>query len=233
MFNFRDIGGCETPEGTVKRGMLLRSNALVDLGESDRAEIRRLRIRTAVDMREEGERAAEPSDLEGVVGKLYEVALIAGAGSTMTIDLLEFNQWLLAERGDKLAEVIRIFSAEDALPAIFFCSTGKDRTGLIAALILSAIGVDDDAVAGDYAVSETLLPESYLEQALARARAGGLKEDKVDVYRKTGLSSPASVMHGTLDTLRGRYGGAYEYLQAHGMKPGELAALKAALLATA
>src|SRR5262245_43820462 len=124
--------------------MLLRSNALVDLDEADRERLAEIGIRTAVDLREPGERGAEPSDLAAAGVQLHEVAVVDGSVGEIGIDLLAFNEWMLRERGDRLVEVIRLLSARDALPGVYFCSTGKDRTGMISALILSALGVDDN-----------------------------------------------------------------------------------------
>lgn len=228
MFNLRDIGGGETTDGRVRPGVLWRSNALVELGEDGRTELSARGIKTAVDLREAGERAAEPSDLEGF--DLREIPLIDGAGGEISIDLLAFNQWLLENRGERLVEVVRLFSAPENLPAVYFCSTGKDRTGLITALILSAIGVDDDAVVRDYAITETLMPAWYHERAIERSLAGGMPEELIATYREKALGSPAAIMYDTLAILSREHGGARVFLLAHGLEPDALDRLRGALV---
>jgi protein-tyrosine phosphatase len=230
MFNLRDIGGHQVEGGEVRRGLILRSNALVELGESGRRELSELGIRTAIDLREPGERDAEPSDLSDSELTLYELVLIGGASEAVTPDLLEFNSWLLRERGERLAQVIRLLNAPGALPGVYFCSSGKDRTGLITALILSALGVEHESVIADYMVSESRLPEEYLDRAVERALAGGMPESMVEDYRAESLGSPETVMQGTLELLDREYGGAEEYLLASGLGAAELAELRAKLV---
>jgi protein-tyrosine phosphatase len=232
MFNLRDIGGQRARGGTIRRGLVWRSNALVDLGETGRRELSQLGIRTAIDLREPGERDAEPSDLTHFDLELHEFPLIDGATGGITIDLLEFNSWLLRERGDRLTEVIRLLNSAGALPGVYFCSSGKDRTGLITALILSSLGVGDEAVIENYTHSESVLPEEYREQALQRAIAGGMPESMSEDYRAQGLASPATVMEGTLELLDREYGGAAEFLLASGLQAAELDELRNKLLET-
>lgn len=229
MFNFRDIGGVPVDGGAVRLGRLLRSDALAGLTDDERATMRSLGIRTAIDLREPGERAHLPNGLEEIT--VHELPLIDGKLRSLTINLLEFNEWMLEERGAQLAEVVRRFSADDGLPGVFFCSSGKDRTGLIAALILSALGAADEAVISDYALTETLLPDWYIPHAIERALAGGLSEEDVESYVAEGLGSPASVMEGTLAALA-QHGGAAAFLLAHGLTSSEFESLRGALVAS-
>ena len=230
MFNLRDIGGQTAEGGEIRHDLVWRSNALVDLGETGRRELTELGISTAIDLREPGERDAEPSDLTHFDLVLHELPLMDGASEGVTTDLLEFNTWLLRERGERLAEVIRLLNAPGALPGVYFCSSGKDRTGLITALILSSLGVDDEDVIGDYIVSEGTFTDAYREQAVQRALAGGMPESMVEDYRARGLGSPAAVMEGTLELLERAYGGAAEFLQTCGLHPEELDELRTKLL---
>jgi protein-tyrosine phosphatase len=228
VFNFRDLGGVAVDGGSVRPGRLLRSDALAGLTDDERATLQSLGIRTAIDLREPGERAHLPHGLDEIT--VHELPLIDGQLRSLTIDLVEFNEWMLEQRGAQLAEVVRRFSADDALPGVFFCSSGKDRTGMIAALILSALGAADEAVIADYALTETLLPEWYIPHAIQRALAGGLSEDDIESYVAEGLGSPASVMEGTLAALA-KHGGAAAFLLAHGLTSAELESLRAALVA--
>jgi protein-tyrosine phosphatase len=232
VFNLRDIGGQSVEGGEIRGGLIWRSNALVDLGEPGRRELSELGIKTAIDLREPGERDAEPSDLTHFDLTLHELPVIQGDPDAITSDLLAFNDWQLRRRGHRLAEVIRLLNAPGALPGVYFCSSGKDRTGLITALILSTLGVERDAVIDDYKLSESNFPEEYLDRAVERALAGGMPEKMVDEYRAGGLASPAAVMEGTLDLLDREYGGATDYLLASGLGAAELAELRAKLVRT-
>jgi protein-tyrosine phosphatase len=231
VFNLRDIGGPAATGGRIRTGLLWRSNALVDLDDAGRARIRELGLVSALDLRERGEREGEPSDLADLRIAVHDVPLIDGDSSALSIDLLEFNQWLLRERGPRLAHAVGLLAAPGALPGVYFCSTGKDRTGIVTGLILSALGVDDDAVAADYALTAERLPDDYAELALERARRGGLAEEMEARYLEFGLASPAPVMRGMLQTVRDEYGGAAAYLLAHGLGDAELDGLRNTLVA--
>jgi protein-tyrosine phosphatase len=82
VFNLRDIGGLAATGGHIRTGLLWRSNALVELGEAGHARIGELGIRTAVDLREPGERDAEPNDLTGIGVDVHDVSVIDGAMAT-------------------------------------------------------------------------------------------------------------------------------------------------------
>ena len=230
MFNLRDIGGHEAEGGTVRQGLVMRSNALVELGDEGLRELSDLGIATAIDLREPGEREAEPNDLSELGAAVHELALIDGAADVLTLDLLSLNIWLLRERSDHLLGVIRLLNSPDALPGVYFCSSGKDRTGLVSALILSALGVEQEAVVADYTISESRFPVGYDERAVQRAIDGGMPESMLEEYRATGLGSPARVMEGTIDFLDGEYGGAAVYLVASGLRESELEELRAKLV---
>jgi protein-tyrosine phosphatase len=61
----------------------------------------------------------------------------------------------MVERGGPMvAEALRVLARPEALPAVFHCTAGKDRTGVLAALVLGQLGVPDDAIAADYAFTE-------------------------------------------------------------------------------
>jgi protein-tyrosine phosphatase len=227
VFNLRDIGGPTADGGLVRPGLLLRANALVELGEEGDARL--AEMRTAIDLRDPGEREHEPSDLARLSLVLEEIPLVDGEPTATQRELVAFNLWLLENRGPHLARVVERLAAPDALPAVFFCSSGKDRTGLVTALVLSALGVSDEDVIADYTLTETLLPESYRQRALARALAGGMDSASSEWFLTVGLTSPASVMEATLADLDAR-GGAAAYLQVHGLSDTALASLKGTLI---
>jgi hypothetical protein len=59
----------------------------------------------------------------------------------------------LHDRGENVVEAVRRLAAQDAGPALVHCAAGKDRTGVLVALVLDAVGVERDAVVADYALS--------------------------------------------------------------------------------
>jgi protein-tyrosine phosphatase len=228
VFNFRDIGGQDVDGGRVRRDALLRSDALVGLGEDDHGELARIGIRTAIDLREPGERERSPAALREI--ELHQIPLIDGDPGGITLDLLEFNRWLLEHRADRLALVIKLLAHPGAMPGVYFCSSGKDRTGLVTALILSLLGVDEQAIVRDYVLTAELMPEEYKAEALQRSLAGGLPEAMIDEYAAKAMGSPPEAMAGTLEVLRQQYGGAEAYLLGGGLQWDEIDRLRAVLI---
>jgi protein-tyrosine phosphatase len=127
----------------------------------------------------------------------------------------------LDERQAQFATVFLAMAELDRFPLLVHCTAGKDRTGLVVALLLGLAGVADVAISEDYALSA-----GYLEPRLAETRARYLREGR-DPSR---LDSPASVMRSTLDHLHARYGGAAAYLRHIGVPEAALAGLRATLV---
>jgi protein-tyrosine phosphatase len=105
------------------------------------------------------------------------------------------------------------------------CSAGKDRTGIVIAMILAVLGVPDDVIAADYALSGGYLDPSRTA-AIGQLRAGtGLGEELTGEL----LMSPPQLIRNVLATARAAAGSVDGYLLAHGLTAADLAALRAAL----
>lgn len=169
--NFRDLGGIPTRDGrAVKWGWLYRSGALDGLEKQDLVYLNHLGIRTVVDFRMDEEIEEEPDRLpEGFDGEVLhaEIGLDAMAVDRQAMmDTLkkmqpEESALLLVEANklfaSKAAEdyqpfIDRLFEPE-AVPMVFHCTAGKDRAGMGAVLVLSALGVDRQTIMDDYLMS--------------------------------------------------------------------------------
>jgi protein-tyrosine phosphatase len=126
--------------------------------------------------------------------------------------------------------VTRVFdtlaaSTAESGAAVFHCTAGKDRTGMMAALLLSALGVPDDVIAEDYA-----LTAQYLVYDEARTQV--LREFYGLQVSPGAVSAAPETIHGLLAGLGERYGSVIGYLDDAGVTPGQLEALRDALLET-
>jgi protein-tyrosine phosphatase len=126
---------------------------------------------------------------------------------------------------DRFGDVVgAIASADDDGAVVFYCMAGKDRTGLIAALLLSVAGVDRRAIAEDYALSaENLRPmlDMWIETAG--------DEDERALRARIG-AAPAEAMLSVLDALDEQYGGTEEYLRGAGVTEGQLGRVRTRLV---
>ncbi len=182
--NLRDVGGHPTRDGgRVRTGLLYRSSDLARIGGTDATTLARLGIRTVYDLRTAGERTGQPDRLP--TGSVCVVADILGDSPGMTPAGFAtlFEDPAAAEKalgGGRAAdffvnanrEFVRLDSARAGyrrlfsdvaggarLPALFHCTTGKDRTGWGAAALLMLLGVPDEIVMEDYLLSgPRLLP---------------------------------------------------------------------------
>jgi protein-tyrosine phosphatase len=229
--NFRDLGGHEATGGTVRTGRVFRSDSLAHCDASD---IERLvgshQVRTVVDLRRDHEVEAAPMDgLQRAGVRVEHLSLIDPAVPALdTPDLVDST---LAERyasilqtsGSQFVSVLRIIADDATHPLVFQCAAGKDRTGLVAAILLQILGVDDDAITADYARTAVVID-------LLLARFAARAPDRVPPGPRI-MSAEASTMQAALDWLRDRHGGAEQYARAHGLTAGEIGALRTSLVA--
>jgi protein-tyrosine phosphatase len=225
-YNFRDLGGLPATGGTTRPGRLLRSDALTGLADDGFEALLELGVRTAVDLREPKERRHDPPTLaDGTV--IHHQPIFANAFELNDhAGLPEIYAGMLEHCGDRIAGVIRLLAEPDALPAVIFCSAGKDRTGLVAALTLSALGVPDELVAEEYARTEQVMHGAFRDVLIERSVKAGYNTQALAVK----LGSPASLMRETLADLRERHNGAAGYLLDHGLEPQALDRLRHALV---
>jgi protein-tyrosine phosphatase len=231
--NFRDLGGHEARDGrTVRRGRLYRSDALSRLrGDGDRTRFAALGVRTVIDLRYPSEVAAN--------GRVP--ALDGLAYHNLSIEHRPYDQAALGEEtepvrylADRYAEVaadgvvelrrvVELVADSDNAPLVFHCASGKDRTGVVAALVLGLLGVSDEDIAADFAATgaatDRLVAAWHDEHAGAAA-----------LWRWYG-HAPAGIMRLFLDELAARYGSVYGYaVDGLGVAPHRVEALRAHLL---
>jgi protein-tyrosine phosphatase len=225
-FNFRDLGGYPGSGGRLTRwGRLYRADALHELTVEDVVNLRHLGLRTIVDLRTERELARsgrgplEPEDVafhhlavvkEGVRGDGTadraadgeSVAAPAPAGD----DLAERYLWYLDVGRASLVESLTMLGGEEHYPLVFHCAAGKDRTGVLAALILSILGVEREVIVADYVITAERL-RFIMERWLADPEFA----ERMAKVPATRFSVEAPTMEGFLDQMQVRYGGARQW----------------------
>ena len=137
-----------------------------------------------------------------------------------------FNVWAVKHRGRAVGRAISALAGPGALPALVHCTAGKDRTGIVIAVVHALLGVPDAVIAEDYALSAERLRVNT-EEALEKQRiALG-----VDVRERPELleARPEWILGG-LEWIRANHGTVRDYLIAHGVAPGDLDRLRAALI---
>ncbi|WP_295937862.1 tyrosine-protein phosphatase [uncultured Alistipes sp.] len=176
-FNYRDMGGMKTSNGKfVKWGKLFRADEMKSLTESDLTYLAGIPIVSVVDFRSMGEVEEAPDVLPESVKTIHYLSVNAGnipfddGIYRLTPDqaiamLKEVNEILVTDANTiaQYKEFFRLLQNSGDVPLVYHCTSGKDRTGMAAALILSALGVDEEAIYEDY-----LLSNVYLEKKNSR-----------------------------------------------------------------
>ena len=229
-FNFRDAGGMLATGGRVRPGVLFRSDALNRLGEDGRSAIARLGIRTVIDLRDQFELEAMPDDTATLELDTIHLPVFEGSGasqSTLGSTLAGLYELILAKHADVVVAALRDIAHADG-GVLVHCTAGKDRTGIVVALALLAVGADRDDVISNYAESEANLRGEWLEQMMAFIASNG-GEDTPDLRVLLG-GSPPEALAATLDWIDGRWGGVRDYLLAAGFSEMDIAALVSKLV---
>jgi protein tyrosine/serine phosphatase len=229
-FNFRDLGGYAGLDGReVRWRRLFRSDSLHRLDGTDGAAFRALGVRTVVDLRRPNEVSRDgrvPYDdvtyhhIHPEHADWFTNPIAEGQG---------MDRWLadryldLARDGvDGLGRALRVVADPDAAPVVVHCVAGKDRTGVLCALTLSLLGVADEEIATDYALS-TAASERFT--AWLRTTHPDLPDLPAPF-----LASPADAMALFLAGVREEYGSVEGYAAQAGVGPAEVAALRDHLL---
>ncbi|HEY2078844.1 MAG TPA: tyrosine-protein phosphatase [Streptosporangiaceae bacterium] len=227
VLNLRDVGNYPVAAGgSVRWRALLRSDALHQLDRAGLAVLAGLDLRTVVDLRTQPETQAAPSMLDGLGASVTHVSILRGDLQTLPLELEAIYRYMVVEGADAIAEAIRALCAADALPALVHCSAGKDRTGIVIALVLAVLGVPDEVIAADYALSSRYLdPDSTPAIGQLQASTG-----LGDSLTRPLLTSPPALILGVLSWVRAAGGSVEGYLLDHGLTRAELDQLRSALI---
>lgn len=238
--NLRDLGGFPAINGGQTSALrLFRAELLTadnpnesnaEWRESDRDAYASLGLKTVIDLRCDVELEESPTKWpDATSATLISIPIEDGAPGTstdllapylndastepFTIDsMVRYYITAFEGHGDDFVRGIDALADDATLPALIHCSAGKDRTGMLVALILSILGVDREAIIEDYAQTGRNRPnrvDYYRERFLAL----GVEPDDVRVM----FESPAEVMRGALRALDATYGSPVDYLRHNGL----------------
>ncbi len=225
--NFRDLGGLAAGDGrVVAPGRLYRTSALHLLDQRGAAALADLGLATWIDLRSPAEAAATG---RGHVGDalVRRPRTLGGDvdATTWTLPLgARYAQYLEDEAS--VVAALRDLVEPGAVPAVVGCFFGKDRTGVLVALVLEALGVARQAVLADYAASAE--PTARFVARLAR---DPIEAAALAAAPPERLEARAATLAGLLADLDAT-GGVLAYLARAGFGKGEVARLRGALLVT-
>ena len=224
--NFRDLGGYRARDGrAVAWRRLFRSAELHSISRPDIARFKQdIRPRVVIDLRTPRELTRQREiSLLGEVGARYHNLPFRPASSDYlrhetelfrdATDLGELYLYRIRqpEFGKRLVDSLELIADRNNHPLVFHCSVGKDRTGVLAAMLLAAAGVIDEDIVHDYTLSAPFMPE--LRDRWRNAAAAPPEVKEVPDFQ---WEASAESMARFLALLRREYGSAAGYLEVHG-----------------
>ncbi len=221
-YNVRDLGGYETVDGSQTRwGVLFRAADIHALLPSAQSTLIDAGVKTVIDLRGSRELTEAPSVFKGLSSVQYlphnmtgdslidrwaDVPVPADSSSRLST----MYSTVLDERGEMIARILETVSEPGTLPAVFHCTAGKDRTGVLAALLLGIAGVPHPRIVEDYSLSARFLYGSTV------VPSGGSGE--LPPYQEYQSKwCPPAAMGLTLDHVESKYGGIDSYLKSIGV----------------
>lgn len=235
LVNVRDLGGVPTRDGrTVRSRQVIRSDnprALTAQGQQDLADV--VAPALIVDLRMQMEVHREGYTVLHDPVQIVNLEMIPQSGITpeqiadgLADNLVDDYLRQLEVNAASIIGALRLIADPGNRPAVVHCTAGKDRTGIVVAMLLSLLGVTDDVIVRDY---EATAPNMGL--VIERVRSA-------PVYQETGLAAAEDwifaadpeTMRGFLAGMADRYGDAESWALNHGLTTAEIESLRATLL---
>jgi protein-tyrosine phosphatase len=229
--NFRDLGGYATADGQRTRWrVLFRADGLGELTGTDLAVMAELGIRTVVDLRSGYEVEQSRFDVDAHPVSFHHFPFIDTLPDVEAWDrkpglLGAQYKEMLDDAGHQILGALEVLAAPGARPAVFHCTAGKDRTGLLSAIVLSLLGVPEETVVADYALSGDAMERLRAKLILKYPDGKDVIADIDEVFS----ADPANMVR-LFEHLRERYGSVAGYAAAIGVSDPLLAGLRDGLL---
>ena len=228
--NTRDLGGYSTADGRhVKWNLLFRSDNLAALNETDLSYLGQLQLATVTDLRSDSERRQAPTRLPRQSPPIQyqtldinnpEVDVAALGRKFYSGELSETELLALTDRTEYInntalsriwGQWVADLAKPGALPHLFHCTAGKDRTGFAAALILLTLGVSKDEVMEDFLLTNQVLA-SHIEATVNKIQAHSAEPVDPDVLRQVIGVTPNS-LEGAFEAMEAQYGSIQLYIE--------------------
>jgi protein-tyrosine phosphatase len=231
-YNVRDLGGLPAGDRRVRRFALVRGDNPDGLTDADIATLRDVvGLRSVLDLRTAAEVPGEIGRIATAGIERLHIPLIDLSGTLsgsmlvaeMVSDGAAAYRRMLTAAAPRLPRIIRFLLGQDRTPALIHCAAGKDRTGIVVAVLLAAVGVDREAIVADYLATA---------ERLATVRASLGRRGRYPAGDAAGRSPRISRrdIEAVLGVLDAADGGVRGYLRGLGCPPGDLARLRELLL---
>ncbi|MBC1482439.1 tyrosine-protein phosphatase [Listeria sp. FSL L7-1485] len=225
VFNFRDMGGYQSKNGKhVRWGQLYRSANLVNINKTDIDLIQKLHIKWICDLRSSSEVAAQPTpEIAGVLNKHIPIGTAKNeqteipelADKTIYEPLMGESYRVFVQSVDGFKEIFNeiLNDTKAGLPFVFHCTAGKDRTGVLGALLLTLLDVPEKTIFADYAITNRY-QDAILEEMGGIVSLFSNSTEKIDLetFRPMAEARPA-YLEIAFDEMKKQFGSVENYLE--------------------
>ena len=230
-YNFRSPAGYETAAGPIRAGSLFRSDALHRIDAAGARQLAEHGIVRIIDLRDADELRRAPSAVPGALVETVHHPLFAGGAipqGGQPPSLAEVYRIIATDRALALVGAVRLIADAPAGGVLVNCTAGKDRTGMVVATTLTAVGVPREQVVADYAASAANLAGEWADEMLASFTAQhGVAPDSV---RELVAASPAELVDEALNLIDDVHGGSERLLRSGGFDDDALSRLQSRLV---
>ncbi|WP_376740216.1 tyrosine-protein phosphatase [Listeria booriae] len=243
-FNFRDLGGYVNTAGkTVKWGKLYRSSLLTNITEKDKDTLEKLGVSWICDLRSTSEIAAKPTPALAHIKNRHIPIGTAKNESTESqkIDipddhrvyepLMGESYRVFVQSKDGFREIFNDIIEKEEVPFLFHCTAGKDRTGVLGALLLKLLDIPENTILADYELTNQYADNILGEmQGLVNAFSNSEKKIDLENFRPMAEARPA-YLEIAFDEMQKEYGSVDAYLEKGiGITPTEKAKFQTMML---
>ncbi|WP_376699049.1 tyrosine-protein phosphatase [Listeria booriae] len=243
-FNFRDLGGYVNTAGkTVKWGKLYRSSLLTNITEKDKDTLEKLGVSWICDLRSTSEIAAKPTPALAHIKNRHIPIGTAKNESTESqkIDipddhrvyepLMGESYRVFVQSKDGFREIFNDIIEKEEVPFLFHCTAGKDRTGVLGALLLKLLDIPENTILADYELTNQYADNILGEmQGLVNAFSSSEKKIDLENFRPMAEARPA-YLEIAFDEMQKEYGSVDAYLEKGiGITPSEKAKFQTMML---
>jgi protein tyrosine/serine phosphatase len=229
--NFRDLGGYPAADGRqVRWRTLFRADGLSNLSDRDRGIVRQLGVATVIDLRTPVELERGRFPVEDIPVDFRNLPLLSTIPDPTRFEIVPgllatSYQEMAREASDQIATVLTLLAHQASHPVIIHCTAGKDRTGVMVAVLLGLLGVPDAIVVTDYALSARAMDR--LRQKLVATHPEA--KDVINAADAMFSAAPEN-MASLLAALRSEYGTIEAYAESAGAGPDVVKGLREHLL---
>lgn len=229
VFNGRDLGGYATKDGKITSDNFVRTDCLVEIDEQDKKTLLDMGVRTVIDLRNTDEDERIENGFKTTDGVNYYAFPVFSDKETPIDEAAEgftmgdLYVYILDHTQPAIKTIFSTMANARLGKILYHCSAGKDRTGVVSALLLNLVGVDDETIICDYALTEGFMKDAF---ALLKQHGVPGSDNGNEAHIDELLSARPDNMRKMLVYLKENYGDAAAYLKKIGLAEAQITVLK-------